>query len=194
MSIYTCFVTCQYIKNNSPVIAYVSDDELQIFIKVAQDTQIQRVLGTNLMKDLQAKVLANTLSADEIILMEEYIQTATTHATVYEFLLYNHYKITNKGITKQNSENSTSADLNEVNFLRDDVRNKAEYFRERLTKYLQANTTKFPMYFGGVVDASTIVPKRNNYYSGIYTGRGRGGKCDDCGNGPYGPNNYIDLR
>lgn len=193
--IYANFITTTYLKDNSPIIAYVSDDELTPFLKVAQDISLQRVLGTNLMKDLQDKVIATTLSAAEIILVEQYIQPALVWMATSEYTLYSHYKMTNKGVTKQNSENSTSADFAEINFVRNDVRNKAEYFSDRLTKYLIANQSTFTMFWGGTIDASTIQPKYNNYFSGIYTGsrKGRGGNCDDCGNGPYGPNNYIDL-
>lgn len=194
--IYAQFITTQYVKNNSPVMQYVSDDELQPFIKIAQDVHVQRCLGTNLLKDLQAKVTAGTLNADEIVLMEEYIQSATTFSAVYEYLLYSHYKFTNKGIQKQNSDNSTAADMSEVNFVRDDVRNKMEYFKERLTKYLQANMAKFPMFWGGVTDVSTIVPKYNNYYSGIYTGKNVNGRpgCNNCGPGEVGPWTWKNLN
>lgn len=192
---YSLFVSTQYIKDNSPVIDYVSDDELQPFIKIAQDTAIQKVMGTNLFKDLQNKILLDTLNSDEETLMNEYVQPATVHCTVYEYLLYSHYKFTNKGITKQNSTDSTSADLNEVNFVRDDVRNKAEYFKDRLSKHLLANATLFPMFYGGTTTIETILPSFKNYYSGIYTGKRRGYKgCRDCGPGEVGPGTWIDLN
>ncbi len=192
---YVLFVNTQYIKDNSPIMAYVSDDELLPFIKIGQDIHLQRVLGTNLLKDLQARY--TTLNADEIILMEEYIQPSVCWSTLYEYALYSHYKMTNKGIQTQNSDNSTAADMKDVNFVRDDVRSKFEYFQERLTKYLLANQPKFPMYWGGTTDVSTIVPKYNNYYSGIYTGSKRNGYnngskiCPDC---PIGPSTWVDYN
>ena len=178
---YTLFIDCQYIKNNTPIIAYVSDDELQPFIKVAQDIHLQRILGTNLFKDLQSKIQSNTLSIPERTLIEEYIQPSTSYWTVYEYILFSHYKMTNKGINKQFSDNSKEADFTEVNFLRNAPRDTAEYFSQRLTKYLIANTSLFPLYYGGIIDPSTIVPKKNNYFSGLYTGKNSKG-CIDCPN------------
>lgn len=194
---YSVFVDTQYVKNNSPVIDYVEDSELQTFLKIAQDVHLQRILGTNLFKDLQSKVSNNSFNNNEITLVNEYIQPVVSYCTVYEWILYNHYKFTNKGITKQNSDNSSSADLNEVNFVRDDYRNKMEYFKERLTKYLLANSSQFPLYWGGPIDVSTIVPKYDNYYSGIYTGRkkyGRNGPCSDCGDAETGPWTWRNLN
>lgn len=194
MSTYVNFVTSQFCKNNSPMIAYLSDDEIVPFIKIAQDIHLQRVLGTNLMKDLQAKVLANTLNADEITLMDDYIQFTLVYCVVYEHILFNHYKMTNKGITKQTSDNSQSADLGEINFVRNDIRNKSEYFKDRLAKYLTAKASLFPAFWGGTSDVSTIQPTYNNFYSGIYTGKRRGKKgCTDCGPGEVGPWTWINL-
>lgn len=193
MSTYSCFVTTQYIKNNSPIIAYVADDELQPFIKVAQDTSIQKTIGTNLLRDLQAKVLANSLNTAEITLMNEYLQPATLWCTVYEYLLYSHYKFTNKGINKQNSTDSTSADLSEINFVRDDVRNKAEYFKDRLYKHLLSYMNDFPLFYGGNILPENIAPSYNNYYSGIYTGRRKYNGCQDCP-GEVGPGTWIPLN
>ena len=191
MATYAAFVTTQYIKNNTPIIAYVEDDELQPFIKVAQDTHIQKTLGTNLFNDLKTKVLNNSLNSDEVSLMNDYVQPATSWCVVYEFILFNHYKITNKGITKQNSENSVSAELNEVNFLRDDTKNKSEFFKDRLCKYLMANPSLFPLYYGGDINVDTIQPSHKNFYSGLYTGKRRyNSGCVDC---PIGPNTWIDL-
>lgn len=197
--IYVNFISTTYLKDNSPIIANVSDDELVPFIKIAQDTGLQRALGTNLMKDLQNKVANSSLNADEVILLEEYIQPCVVWLVTQEWTLFSHYKYTNKGITKQTSDNSASADFKEVNFLRDDVRNKGEYFKERLTRYLLANQPLFPMYWGGTVDVSTILPKYNNYYSGIYTGRRnlsryRSGYCQDCGPSEVNENTWINLN
>jgi len=175
---YSLFVTTQYIKNNSPVIGYVADDELQPFIRVAQETTIQKTIGTNLLRDLQNKVLNNSLNTAEVKLFEEYLQPATCWATCYEYLLFSHYKFTNKGINKQFSDGSVAADLNEVNFVRDDVRNKMEYFKDRMYKHLLSFMTDFPLFYGGNILPENIVPSYNNYYSGIYTGSRRGrGSC-----------------
>ena len=188
---YAGFVTTQYIKNNTPIIAYVEDDELQPFIKVAQDTHIRKTLGTNLFNDLKTKVLNNSLDSDEVSLMNDYVQPATSWCVVYEFSLFNHYKITNKGITKQNSENSVSAELNEVNSLRDNIKNKSEFFKDMLCKYLMAKQALFPLYYGGDINVDTIQPSHKNFYYGLYTGKRRyNSGCVDC---PIGPNTWIDL-
>src|SRR5574343_195287 len=191
MSQDAAFITTQHLKDNSPIINYVEDIELRNFIKIAQETSIQKVLGTNLFNDLKGKVLTNGLNGDETNLITNYIQMATIWATIYEYALYSSYKFTNKGITKQNSENSINADLADIQTIRDDARNKMEYFKDRLSKYLIANSDLFSLYLGGTSDASTIAPSYQNYFFGIYTGNGKK-KCNRCP-GPDNPDNWIDL-
>lgn len=193
MSQYAAFITTQHLKDNSPVISYVEDMELRNFIKIAQETSIQKVLGTNLFTDIKNKVILNTLNSDETNLMINFIQMATIWATIYEYALYSSYKFTNKGITKQNSENSTSADMLDIQTIRDDARNKAEYFKDRLSKYLIANSNLFSTYLGGTSDASTIHPTYQNYFFGIYTGKRKGSNCDGCPDNGQNPDNWIDL-
>lgn len=181
---YSCFIDTAYIKHNSPVISYVQDDELQPFIKVAQDIHIQRILGTNLFEYIQGLVPGPFTGLYET-LVYKYIQPATMYWTISEYLLYSHYKFTNKGISVQNSTDSTSAAPEQVSEMRNSMMNTAEYFSQRVTQYLLANVASFPLYFGGSIDQSTILPKTRNYFSGIYTGRGRWNGlngCTDCAN------------
>lgn len=189
---YSCFITTTYIKNNSPVIDYVSDNELVVFIKPVQEEHIIRVLGTNLMRDIQANMQAGTLSDLYKTLLTDHIQYATMYWVIYEFLLWSQYKITNKSITTQASDNSTAVDQSAVDRLLSNARDKAEYYSDRAVKWIRANSSQFPLYFGGTVDESTIVPKYNSFFSGIYTGKGKG--CYECDGIETHASTYIRIR
>lgn len=189
---YSCFINTTYIKNNSPVISYVSDDELQLWIKPVQEEHIIRILGTNLMRDIQANIQTNTLSALYQELLTDHVQYATMYWVLYEFLMWTQYKITNKSITTQNSDNSAAVDQTIVDRLLQNSRDKAEYFSDRCVKWIRANSSQFPLYFGGAIDESTIVPKYNSFFSGIYTGRGK--SCYECEGIETHASTYIRLR
>ncbi len=211
MSQYNFFVMPTYLKNNLPVIDYVEDTDLKKFIKIAMDVHMKRVMGYNLFTDIQSKCDPNTLNADETFLMNTYIQPATMWCFLYEYTLFSHYKYTNKGITKQNSDNSVSADLGEVNYMMNRAKIEAQNYKDELSKYLIVNSALFPAFYAGPTDLSKNPPTfLNSSITGIYTGRRRGFNntgfnngqgygsygsygCNDCPGQP-GPFDNYDLR
>ena len=67
--------------------------------------------------------------------------------------------------------------LEEIAMVTDRAKNKAEWYAERLTKYLLSNETLYPKYITQEnPNIDTIYPKRTNYTSGMYLG-GVGGAC-----------------
>lgn len=172
MMIYSPFIEVKYLKDNSPILQYVNDDELSVYIRPAQDIYIQKALGTKLYYGLMERNTTVTLNMDEVELIARYIQPALVWWTTMEFALYANYKFTNKAISKQNSDNSEPSELVEVNYLTSSIRDKAEYYTERLTRHLMENYTKFKEYYevyGKGIE--NINSSRENYFSGIYLGR-----------------------
>jgi len=183
----SAFITTKYIKDNTAALGYINDDELRTFIKPAQDIYIQRVLGTTLYEALQNNILNGSLTQDQINLLRQYIQPALQYWVIYEYILWSNYKLTNKAISKQNSDNSNPSDLREVNYLKDNVRNWAEWYNQRITDYLKDNPNEFPEYLAGGTGFSNKFPKGDNYYWGMYIPRQRGVLCP-------GPTKWDSLR
>lgn len=183
---FSAFLTVKNLKDNSPILSYVNEDELQVYIRPAQDIYIQRGLGTKMYYNLMSKVATQTLIPIEVELITQYIQPALVWWATHEFALYANYKFTNKSISKQNSDNSTPSDLSEVNYVTTNIRNKAEYFSERLTKHLMGSIAVFPDYIQVYDNLYENVPStRDNFFWGIYTGgSGCGFGCGEIGPNP----------
>ena len=163
------FITTKYIKDNSPILGYVNDDELRPFILPTQDMNLERVLGTHLYKRLKEGVILNNLNSNENILMRQYIQPALLYWVMYQYILWSNYKFTNKAISKQNSDNSNPSDMVEVNYLKSNLSDWAEYYSQRLTNYLKDNFALFPQYYEGISGFSDIYPDNSNYiFGGMY--------------------------
>jgi hypothetical protein len=193
--IYSAFFSVKYLKDNSPVLQYVNDDELQVYIRPAQDIYIQKALGSKLYYSLMEKISNQTLSNNDIDLISKYIQPALVWWATHEFALYANYKFTNKAISKQNSDNSNPSELNEVNYLTTSLRQKAQYFTDRLTKHLMGNTTTFPEYLEMIDNAFENIPSsRQNYFWGIYVPGGRFDDPQDCSGFGANPGNSINLN
>tara|TARA_R110000765_G_scaffold84278_3_gene163171 strand:+ start:7345 stop:7848 length:504 start_codon:yes stop_codon:yes gene_type:complete len=162
------FINTTYLKTNTAIEYNVDDDKLVSFITKAQDIQIQGILGSDFYDYLQGKITANsnTFNADELKLMREYIQPALAEWTTYYVLPFLANKVTNKSVVKESSQWSNTSDLNELKYLQQTVRDMAEFYLERLTKYMCDNSTLFPVYVSATDDNMSKI--KTTYFSGIY--------------------------
>lgn len=168
------FITTKYIKDNSQILGYVSDNELKTFIQPAQDMNLERVLGSKLFKRLKDGLINSNLNSDELILLKEYIQPALMYWVIYEYILWSNYKMTNKATSKQSSENSQPSEQYEVNYLKSNMSDYAEYYSQRITDFLKDNFSKYPQYYEGVSGYSDKSPSNQNYlFGGMYVPESR---------------------
>jgi hypothetical protein len=179
MASFAAFITTKYIKDNTPALGYINDDELRTFIRPAQDQYIERVLGSNLYKALITSVIGNTVSTDEDVLLRQYIQPSLQYWTIYEYVLWSNYKLTNKSVSLQNSDNSNPAEFNQVIALKNNIRDWAEFYTERISNFLKDNPNLYPEYYSGNSGFSDKHPKSDNYmiFGGLYIPRQFGSLC-----------------
>tara|TARA_R110000782_G_scaffold71112_1_gene142704 strand:+ start:117 stop:632 length:516 start_codon:yes stop_codon:yes gene_type:complete len=161
-------LTADYYKRNSVVNLNVDEELLHPQIIKAQNMRIEKILGTNLFDTVLTEIDAQSYTARIITLLEDYIQPALVEWVTYTALPYLNYKITNKSISKKSSDNSEPSDLNEVNYLRQNIRDDAEYYSERITKFLESNKDIYTEYINGNTDCDDIKPSKLNFISGIY--------------------------
>jgi hypothetical protein len=159
------FISAQYLRENSIINDNVDANVLQPIIRTAQDKYIQSNIGTSLYNKLISDVSANTLSGNYILLMEEYIIPILVQYSVYEAVPFMNFKFRNKAISKQSSDNSVPADLQELAYIRDNVLATAQFYCERMIQYLRLNSVLFPEYHTWV---GGIAPAVDNYFNGIH--------------------------
>lgn len=133
-----------------------------------QSMYILPIMGTALYNDISAKIAAATLSSDEINLMDLYVTPTMIWWMRYELPMVMNYKYFNKSVGTMNSDNMTPLSESEMFKLMDHTKNKAEWYSERLTKYLLQNNLIFPLYLNQTkVGIDTIFAKRTNFNSGM---------------------------
>jgi hypothetical protein len=163
------FISEQYLKDNSVINTNVEFKQLRESIMTAQDMQIQQAIGSPMFEELKTQVIANTVTAANLILIEDYLQRAIMYWVLADSPLLLSYKFTNKGIISHNSDNAVNASQNEINFLAQNYKKKAEWYTERVTAFLCANSTLYPTYAGAIPEGG-ISPNQNEYTSGIFVG------------------------
>ena len=83
----------------------------------------------------------------------------------YHVIPFLRFKIENGNIYSKTSETGTALSTEEAQHLREEVRNTAEYFTERMIDYVTNNLSSFPEYSTNT--GSDVNPDRNAYYNGM---------------------------
>lgn len=160
------FLSEGYIKENTLIDDNVDAKYIRIVIADAQKIHVLPILGTALYNELSDQIIAGTVTSLNRTLLRDYIWDALKYWVIVEGIDIFTYKITNKSITKKDSDNSQPIDQDDVIRLIDRNRDKAEYYSQRITNYLVANCDSYPLYDNPGTTSDTVYPNRNNYQSG----------------------------
>jgi len=171
------FIDTTYIKTNSPMSKNVDEEVIAPILITAQEKYIIPVLGTHLYEDLQNVLEAyinsgTTISSSYITLINDYIKPLQNHYSLYELVPYLNYKMTNISVAKKASEFSQPTAVDEMNYLRNTIKSTAQFYADRLVKFLEANYATYPKYYEGLNKISDMYPEQGENFCGIYLGRG----------------------
>jgi hypothetical protein len=144
----------------------IDTDNFIQWIKVAQDIHIQNYLGTNLLEKIKTDIINNTLANPYLSLLNTYVKPMLIHWAMVEYLPFSAYTIANKGVFKHTSENATSVEKNEVDFLVEKERMIAQNYTERFITYINFNNTLFPEYSNN--SNADMFPSTQNNFTGWY--------------------------
>ena len=193
MSTKALFITESVLIENSVINESVSYTQLRPAIIEIQEMQIQTIIGSPLYKEIAAQVVSGTVSALNQTLLNDYIQPAMIRWIYVNLPNVLAFKYMNKNMMRRRSEESDVMDLSQMRTAIDDARNKAEWYSERITRYLLENRNSYPLFSSPTAAIDTIYPKMNNYTAGMVLGRNYGmrlrveerlggerGICRDC--------------
>lgn len=144
----------------------IDTDNFIQWIKVAQDIHIQNYLGTNLLEKIKTDIINNTLANPYLSLLTTYVKPMLIHWAMVEYLPFSAYTIANKGVFKHTSENATSVEKNEVDFLVEKERMIAQNYTERFITYINFNNSLFPEY--STNSNADMFPSTQNNFTGWY--------------------------
>ena len=145
MAVTALFISEEKLKSYA-IAGNVSPDLILPHLKDAQRIYIESALGTALYQDLQASIIALTLAGNDLILVNDYIQSTLVHYATLQSLPFLAYKIEGGNIYSKTSENGVALSREQLGDLSDSVKNTAEWYRARLIDYLCYNSELFPKY------------------------------------------------
>lgn len=141
-------------------------------IKAAQDMYIEPILGSALFNKIINEVDAATITGTYKSLLDDYIIDALCWYVVSALPDAISYQFWNKGVVRKQGDSTELPSMSELLDISNKYRNRAEWYGERLNKYLKAyaSTTVLPEYLSGNDQISDIQPEGNSYSMPIWLG------------------------
>ena len=166
----TLFISENKLKNFTDLNDAVDPSLLKNAVREAQDIHIQRMLGYKLYQKMISDVNASTLSGYYKTLMDDYLQDALLYWAYYEALEAIWLRPRNNGLLiPQGGAEALSVDSNTYDKKRTSVKNKAEWYSERMVGWIIDNETKFPEF--GTETGMEIVPDQSSQFKSPFVTR-----------------------
>jgi hypothetical protein len=166
---YVLFISEAKLKDSTAINLNVDPEILLPYVLQAQRIYIETKLGTTLYEKLESLITAGTIGnvGNEAYktLVDEYIGDCLPSWAFHMCIPYLRFKTENGNIYSKSSETGNSLSTEEAQHLREEVRNNAEYFTERMIKYITNNISSFPEY--NTNSGADVNPDQNAYYNGM---------------------------
>ena len=166
---YVLFISEAKLKDSTAINLNVDVDLLLPYVRQSQKLYVETKLGTDLNQKLKDLIVAGTVNlpanAAYKTLLDDYIGDMLPNWAFYHAIPFLRFKIENGNIYSKTSETGTALSTEESQHLREEVRNTAEYYTERMIDYICNNTSLFPEYSTNT--GADVDPDRNAYYNGM---------------------------
>lgn len=166
---YALFITRNDIIKNTPLNGSIDADKLLPFVRTAQEKQMLNLLGTVLYYKLQADILAGTpFTGYYEDLMNDHIKPTLIWYSVVEYVPFSQISFKSEGAVKHLSDQSVAPSQKEIDYLKEQARQNADWYATRLQNYLIAYSNQIPEYLESVGNMTQIYPDMaNTYFGGI---------------------------
>lgn len=144
------FINRTDLVRNSIIDGNVDTDKFIQFVKIAQQIHIQNYLGTELYNKIGTLITSGDIDeaeyADYKTLLNDYIQPMLIWWSQVDYIPFASYQIRNGGIYKHSSETSEAVGKDEVDFLVNKAREKADFYTRRFIDYISFRNATYPEY------------------------------------------------
>ena len=173
---YVLFISEEKLKDSTAINLNVDVNLLLPYVRQAQKLYVETKLGTDLTEKLKNEIKAGTLAGAYKTLVDDYIGDMLPNWAFYHAIPFLRFKIENGNIYSKTSETGNALSTEEAQHLREEVRNTAEYYTERLIDQVTNNVGSFPEYSTNT--GADVNPDKNAYYNGMNLERpsGQGAK------------------
>jgi hypothetical protein len=158
------FVTEAYLKQKTPITQNVSATDIMPFVEPAASAWIQNILGTYFFNHLLTGYNAQSLTPEEEALVGK-IQPAIAWRAATDCVLGLTYQLKNKGLQKQNGDNSETVEQSEVTFVMRHYEQKAEFYESLVRRFLNMNKEDYPEFTSKLNRDSELRPQSDDNFN-----------------------------
>ena len=159
------FISETAIKDRSFISDNVDVKYIREAILYCQDVYIQPKLGSTLYDLIGTQIVASTVTAVNQTLLDRFIQPILRWRVMGETAYFASNKVMNKGVMRQNSENSQIADRGQLEQFQEKCNSKAEWYEQRLVDYLCEHESDYPTYQNPANGVDVIQPDRGKVFT-----------------------------
>ena len=183
------------LKNFTNLNKNIDMDVLKAEIQIAQDIDLQTILGTLFYNHLLSCVSAsgNTFNDAEKTLVDDYISPYLIQQSYFQAIPHLLYRSMNRAIVQGTMENAEPVNIETMKYLRGIQKQRADFYMTRLQDYLLIGKgqNKFPQYNTQSTIDGMIPDRTQKYQMGISLtrttrkGYGKGNAVDNGLNPGY---------
>jgi|TARA_R100001530_G_scaffold76197_1_gene53496 hypothetical protein len=162
---YVLFISEEKLKDSTAINLNVDTDLLLPYVRQAQKLYVEPKLGTDLTQKLKDEIIAGTLAGAYKTLVDDYIGDMLPNWGLYMLVPFLRFKVENGNIYSKTSETGNALSTEEAQHFREEIRNTAEYYTERMIEYVTNNLASFPEYSTNT--GADVSPDRNAFYNGM---------------------------
>ena len=159
------------LKNFTNISKNVDIDVLKAEVQIAQDIDLQTLLGTKFYNHLLSCVnsTGDTFNADEKTLVDDYIQPFLIQQAYFQAIPHLMYRTMNRSIVQGQMENAEPVNISTMQYLRGIQKQRADFYMTRLQDYLLIGKgqNKFPAYNTQSTIDGMIPDRTQKYQMGI---------------------------
>ena len=160
------FINRTDLVRNSIMDGNISTDKFIQFVKIAQEIDVQQIMGTDLYNGLSA-AMPNIEDSSNVrwkTILDDYIVPMLIWYAQSNYYPFAAYQVKQGGVFKHTSENSVSVDKNEIDFLVEKARTNAEWYSRRFIDFMSFNQATYPEYTSNTND--DIYPSYDSTFNG----------------------------
>lgn len=134
-------------------------------IETSQDIYLQEVIGSMLLDKLYEDVANDTLDGQYKTLLDDYITPFLKFKILSEIVIPMSYKYRNSGLVQSAGEHYQQSTMRDATMVQNHYEQRATFYHQRLTKYLNTNSGQFPEY-KSVRDNADMMADGDSYNTG----------------------------
>lgn len=145
----TLLISETTLKKQTAINSNVNAEYIVPSIRKAQDIGLQPLIGTVLFKKLCALVedgIGDTANAAYKLLLDDYITPYLCNKVMAELQIVLFAKIRNEGVVTSQDQQTQQLSMSECEYVRKKYEYDADFYGNRLTDYLHANSSTYPEY------------------------------------------------